>query len=180
MPVLTTMTKEEFEDFYDTHFRVVEWHARCILSDDIESIGIADFAMWYAFCHPNKFRDMSRTAIDAYLVKIARTRSYNELRTHSHHAHVDISEVENTVHDVSGENVERLVEVGELKESVKRYVCLLPKIYRDTLILRITKEMTVGEIAKAQGIPFNTAKTRCRRGMKMLKGYMITLGYDEL
>ena len=178
--MLTTMTKDEFASFYDTYFGIAERFARGILRDEIESLGVADFAMWYAFCHPDKFRDVPRPAIEAYLFKIALTRSYNELRGRRYNNCVDLSVIENTAAEASDENVERQVEIKDFRDAVERFVRSLPDIYRDTLTLKIAKEMSVSEIAEALSIPFDTAKTRCRRGMKTLKGYMIARGYNEL
>ena len=175
----TTMTDDEFISFYDTYFRVAERFARHIMRDAIESIGVADFAMWYAYCHPDKFRDVPRAAVESYLVRIALTRSYNELRYRRRNACIDISAIENTVHEASDENVERQVEMRDFRDSVERFVGSMPDIYRDTLTLKIVKEMSVGEIAKALGIPFDTAKTRCRRGMSLLEGFVRSRGYGS-
>ena len=175
-----TMTTEEFTSFYDTYFRVAKRFARYVLRDELDALSVADFAMWYAFCHPDKFRDVPRPAIESYLFKIAMTRSYNELRGRRYNNCVDLSVIENTATEASDENVERQVEIKDFRDAVERFVRSLPDIYRDTLTLKIAKEMSVSEIAEALGIPFDTAKTRCRRGMKTLKGYMIARGYNEL
>ena len=174
----TTMTDDEFISFYDTYFRVAERFARHIMRDAIESIGVADFAMWYAYCHPDKFRDVPRAAVESYLVRIALTRSYNELRHRRRNSCVDLSAIENTVYEVSDEDLEHQVEMRDFKDTVARFVVSMPDIYRDALTLRILKEMSVSEIAKALGIPFGTAKTRCRRGMNLLKVFVKSRGYS--
>ena len=174
------MSLEEFAVLYDANFALVKSVAAYILGDDRDSVAVADLTMCYAFCHPDKFRNMACSAATAYLVKIARTRSYDELRTRCCHRYTEISDIEDTPYVISGESIERIVEIKEFKEAVKRHILAMPAIYRDTLTLKIALEMSLPEIAATLGIPIDTTKTRCRRGMALLKGFLVAKGYNSL
>ncbi len=174
------MKLDEFTVFYDAYFSTVRGVAEYILGDERESISIADLTLWYAFCHPDKFLGMADSAVKAYLVRMARTRSYDELRRRHRNCYTDISLIENTPYEASDESVEKLVEIRDFWDTVHRCVSAMPEIYRDTLILKITKGMTLTEVAQTLGIPFDTAKTRCRRGIALLKRAVRLRGYSSL
>ena len=171
------MPREEFTLFYNAYFDRVRYAAAVILGDERDSLAIADIAMFYAFCHPDKFRRMTPVAVEAYLLNIARTRSYDELRCRARNCHTDISKIENTPYAASDESVERLVEIKDIRDAVERCIRAMPDIYRDTLTLKIAKGLTLVEVAAALDIPINTAKTRLRRGMLLLGGFIRARGY---
>ena len=174
------MDCDEFASFYDEYFGLVSRIALSILGDERESVSVADLTMWYAFSHPDKLRGMPTCAAEAYLIKVVRARSYDVLRHRARKQYTDISKIENSAYEVSDESVERTVELKDLCDSVKRCILSMPDIYRDVLTLRIADEMRISEIAATLDIPLDTAKSRCRRGMAILKRYMSARGYGDL
>ena len=174
------MQRDEFALFYNSYFNCVRRAAGFILGDERDSLAVVDITMCYAFCHPDKFRKLTRAATETYLLKIARTRSYDELRCRFRHRYTDISEIENTPYEAGDESIERLVEIRDFRDAVKRCVLSMPDIYREALTMKLAGGMTINEIAMSLGIPFETAKTRCRRGMALLKGVILAGGYGSL
>ena len=177
---LTTMVEDEFSSFYNAHFKRVKRSALSILGDDMDSLGVTDVAMWYAFCNPEKFREMSYVDAEAYLLKIVRSRSYDELRARRRHSYVDIALIDNTTCQLGREEVEREIELSDFIDAMERCVRSMPDAYRDTLFLRFIEEMTLPQIAEVLGVPFNTVKTRYRRGIQMLRKFVTDKGYDTL
>ena len=174
------MEQEEFSKFYDTHNAFVAHIACCILRDERDALDVADQAMWYAFCNPDKFRKMPIGAVRSYLADIARTRSLDMIRRARRNSYTDITDVLDTLYDVSYENAERAVEMKEFKYTVERCMSSMSDIYRDTLVLRIVNEMTFKEISVRLGVPIDTVKSRWRRGLVMIERVVRSRGYGSL
>ena len=174
------MEYEEFVSFYERYFSLLNRVAFGILGDERDSISVANLAMWYACSHPDKICGMPSGALDAYILKVVRTKSYDELRRRQRHSYTDITQIENTAYEASDEDPERIAEMNDFREAVNRCVLKMPDIYRDVLTLKIVNGMTLSEISAALGIPPDTAKTRCRRGLDILRRYLVANGYDGL
>jgi RNA polymerase sigma factor (sigma-70 family) len=63
-----------------------------------------------------------------------------------------------------------LLEKLELHRTVAGEVARLEEPYRSTIILRFFEDLGVAEIARRQGIPLDTVKTRLRRALAELRG----------
>lgn len=174
------MGQEEFAEFYDTHNGFVARVACCILGNERDALDVADQAMWYAFCNPDKFRGAPICAVRSYLAGMARTRSLDMIRRARRNGYTDITNVLDTLYDVSDENVEQTVEMKDFRDAVERCVRSMPDIYRDTLALRIMNEMTFKEISVRLGIPIDTVKSRWRRGIVMIERVVRSRGYGSL
>ena len=174
------MEQEEFAEFYDTHNGFVARIACCILGNERDALDVADQAMWYAFCNPEKFRGAPICAVRSYLAGMARTRSLDMIRRARRNDYTDITNVLDTLYDVSDENVEQAVEMKDFRDAVERCVRSMPDIYRDTLALRIMNEMTFKEISVRLGIPIDTVKSRWRRGIVMIERVVRSRGYGSL
>ena len=166
--------------FYDTHNDFVARVACCILGNERDALDVADQAMWYAFCNPEKFRGAPICAVRSYLAGMARTRSLDMIRRARRNGYTDITNVLDTLYDVSDENVEQAVEMKDFRDAVERCVRSMPDIYRDTLALRIAKGMTFKEISVRLGIPIDTVKSRWRRGIVMIERVVRSRGYGSL
>lgn len=174
------MEQEEFLKFYDTHNGFVARIACCILGNERDALDVADQAMWYAFCNPDKFRGAPICAVRSYLAGMARARSFDMIRRARRNGYTDITNVLDTLYDVSDENVEQTVEMKDFRDAVERCVRSMPDIYRDTLALRIMNEMTFKEISVRLGIPIDTVKSRWRRGIVMIERAVRSQGYSSL
>ena len=174
------MEREEFLDFYNTYNDFVVHIAGRILGDERDAVDVADQAMWYAFCHPDKFRGMPICAVRSYLAGMARTRSLDMIRRARRNSYTDITNVLDTLYDVSDENVERAVEMKDFKDTVERCIRLMSDTYRDTFVLRIAEGMTIKEVSKKLGVPVDTVKSRWRRGMVIIEKSVRSRGFNSL
>lgn len=174
------MEQEEFAEFYDTHNGFVARIACCILGNERDALDVTDQAMWYAFCHPDKFRGMPICAVRSYLAGMARARSFDMIRHARRSDYTDITSILDTLYDASDENVEWAVEMNDLKDTVERCLRSMSDVYRDTFVLRIAKGMTFKEVAIELGVPIDTVKSRWRRGLVMIERVVRSRGYGSL
>lgn len=63
----------------------------------------------------------------------------------------------------------QLVEEASLSRELAGIVLQLDEPYRTTLLLRYFREMSVDDVARAQGLPRETVRTRQRRGLEILR-----------
>jgi RNA polymerase sigma-70 factor (ECF subfamily) len=64
---------------------------------------------------------------------------------------------------------EKVLERVELHAQIVGAVLKLSEPYRSTVLLHFFEEMSLGEIAREQGVPLNTVKTRLRRALDQLR-----------
>ena len=64
---------------------------------------------------------------------------------------------------------DKVFEASENEAVVRQAILWLPPIYRMVILLRYNDELSVEEIAQTLGIPANTAKTRLRRAVAMMR-----------
>lgn len=62
-----------------------------------------------------------------------------------------------------------LVEQVEIERLVAKEVLRLPEPYRTTLLLRFHEEVTPQELARDQGVPAGTVRSRLKRGLDLLR-----------
>ncbi len=177
MQLSECMAQNEFADFYDTHIDFVMRAAYVVFEDERDSLGVADLVMWYAFCHPDKFRGMPIGAVRSYLAAITRTRSIDVVRRDRRNRHTDISNIVNTHYEASDENIERSLEIKALADAVEGCVRSMSKTYRDTFVLKITQGMTLKEVSEKLGVPIDTVKSRWRRGLVIIERSIRSCGY---
>jgi len=71
--------------------------------------------------------------------------------------------------ECAGATPEEAIERAELRRQLIGVVMELREPYRSTIVLRFFEDMRLQQIARAQGIPVNTVKTRLCRGLGFLK-----------
>ena len=174
------MDNDEFAEFYSLHISFVKRTAYYILRDERDALDVADLTMWYAFCNPEKFRCMPFASVEAYLGCVARARSLDLIRHRCRNRCIDIAYITDTPYEVSDESVERLVEIGDFRDIVERCIRSMSDIYRDTFILKVSKGMTLKEVAESLDIPLETAKSRWRRGLAIIEKSVRASGFNSL
>lgn len=167
--ICTRMQEDEFLDFYNMYSAVVTRLAGYLLGDEREALGVTDNTMWYAFCHPEKFRGRDETSVVAYLLKIARARSIDLIRHNSRTSCDFIDTFEYLSYESWRESVEGCIESCELSSVIGRCIGTMSDIYRETVLLRLFDGMTLPEISERLHIPLDTAKSRWRRGRMILR-----------
>ncbi len=65
---------------------------------------------------------------------------------------------------------------GEEQEKIQAALARMPAAYREVLLLRFQEELQLDEIAKLQGTPISTVKSRLYRGLEELKRQMAGAG----
>jgi len=58
---------------------------------------------------------------------------------------------------------------GEEQEKIQASLARMPAAYREVLLLRVQEELQLDEIARVQGTPISTVKSRLYRGLNELK-----------
>lgn len=61
------------------------------------------------------------------------------------------------------------LERAELRRQVVEAVTDLREPYRSTIVLRFFEDLTLEDVARSQGVPLNTVKTRVARGLSLLR-----------
>jgi RNA polymerase sigma-70 factor (ECF subfamily) len=61
---------------------------------------------------------------------------------------------------------------AESRQQVQASLAQLPVAYREVLLLRFQEEMQLDEIARIQGTPISTVKSRLYRGLEALRGLL--------
>jgi RNA polymerase sigma-70 factor (ECF subfamily) len=61
---------------------------------------------------------------------------------------------------------------AESRQHVQASLAQLPVAYREVLLLRFQEEMQLDEIARIQGTPISTVKSRLYRGLEALRGLL--------
>ncbi len=169
MDVCACMQEDEFLDFYNTYSGAVARAAIRFLGDEGEALCVTDSTMWYAFCHPEKFRGREHSSVASYLLRIVYTASIDHIRRRSRITVVDDDVLDCIEYSADRESIEGCIESDELRDIINKCVGSMPEVYRETVLMRLFDGMTVREISERLSIPLDTAKTRWRRGRVMLR-----------
>jgi RNA polymerase sigma-70 factor, ECF subfamily len=78
--------------------------------------------------------------------------------------------------DQRGESPLQQVLQSEEHDAIQASLGRLPVAYREVLLLRFQEELQLDEIARVQGTPISTVKSRLYRGLEELKRLMLTEG----
>lgn len=174
MEICARMQEDEFLDFYNTYSGAVTRVAIRFLGDEGEALCVTDSTMWYAFCHPDKFRGMDRATVKSYLLRIVYTTSINHIRRRSRIIVLDDDVLDCIGHSADRESIEGCIESDELRDIINKCVDSMPEVYRETVLMRLFGGMTLVEISQRLSIPLDTAKSRWRRGRIMLRESICT------
>ncbi len=101
----------------------------------------------------------------AWLATVLRNRMRNRVRDEAKRLQKETE----AVRDDEVEPPDRAVARAELVERLGRLVLALPEPYRSTIVLRFFEDLPPRLVAKRQGVPVETVRTRTRRALKTLE-----------
>ncbi len=133
------------------------------------------------------YQSLARARLDSplkpWIYQIARNKCIDLWRKRrtislSHDDPDDDSEGEGGERDVADPAPlpEEIAERADLQAVLRRTINALPVNYRIAVTLRYVNELSFAEIAKAMGVPENTAKTYFQRAKKLLREQLAELG----
>lgn len=102
-----------------------------------------------------------------FLATIARRLALRRIRATSRREKRERAVVDAQSNEVP--STDELVAEAEVQQTVVRTLLELEEPYRTTLLLKFFRELSVAEIATAQGIPAATVDTRLRRGLERMR-----------
>lgn len=155
--------RDAFAEFYDRHsprvFRLLlKW-----LGGRDEAQDVLQDVFWQVWCSASRY-DAQRSPPEAWLFLLARSRGTDFLRQHRPECGLIRGLEPASANDPSWQ-----IEQDELNEQVRHALAHLPEEQRSAIILTFYEGLTHEAVARYQGIPLGTAKTRIRLGMERLR-----------
>jgi RNA polymerase sigma-70 factor (ECF subfamily) len=155
--------KQAFAQFYDRHSPrvyglLVKWlGARTDAEDVLQEV------FWQVWCGAGQY-DVRRSPPEAWLFLLPRSRGTDYLRRHRPEAVLP-----NSVELAQLNDPSLVLEREELTGQVRQALTCLPEEQRSAIVLTFYAGLTNEQVARYQGIPLGTAKTRIRLGMERLR-----------
>lgn len=145
--------------------------ALAILRDPVLGEDIAQEAFLRAWKHGATY-DPRRGTVAAWLLRITRNLAIDALRLRR--AEVTDPDVLAAMAPPSGASVEDAAVTSETAAAVRRAMGSLPEEQSRALMLAAFYGRTAEEIARSEGIPLGTAKTRIRLGLRRVRALLTT------
>jgi len=149
----------------DAAFNLARWLAH----SPAEAEDIVQDAMLRAFRGFNGFRGGD---VRPWLLSIVRNCCRNANAETRRHAHIPLPDEDWNAIAINDANPEMLAVQTSERRKVDEAIALLPKEFREVLILREIEEMSYREIAEVTGAPIGTVMSRLARARRMLKEKM--------
>jgi RNA polymerase sigma-70 factor (ECF subfamily) len=155
--------KDAFAAFYDRHAPVVLGLLRRLLHQPGDADDVLQETFWQVWRQASTF-DPARGAALGWVLMIARSRALDHLRRQRATAALgDASE------PLSFAEAAAALERDEASAHLRAALACLPDEQRSALRLAFYGGLTHAEVARRQGIPLGTAKTRIRLAMCRLR-----------
>lgn len=172
---ILTGERELFYDLIRPHERAAFMTAFSVLKSEADAEEIVQEATLKAYRALGDFRGDSK--FSTWLIKIVLNEARMKLRRTKAEAEVPL---ENFVNDTEGDYTPAILtdwreipsealERKELREALQQAVDQLPQMYREVLILRDVRELTVAETAQLLGINDGLVKIRLLRARLRLQ-----------
>jgi RNA polymerase sigma-70 factor (ECF subfamily) len=152
---------EAFEAIYDRFHRLVYGVALRILADPTSAEDVTQAVFLKLWSSPASFRDGN---FPAWLVRVARNRALDLVRTRAAHPQVDLPDSmpeQDALEDTAFANLNG--------ESVRRALGQLAEHERTLIELGFFGGLTHQELAARTGTPLGTVKTRIRSALRKLR-----------
>ena len=152
---------DAFEALYDAYHRLVYGVAYRVLGDAAGAEDVTQAVFLKVWSAPELFRGGN---VPAWLVRIARNRALDVVRSRSSHAETELPEAlpeTETIEDVAFARLD----AGKVRLALAE----LPDDQRTPIELGFFGGITHEEIARRTGIPLGTIKTRIRSGLRKLR-----------
>ena len=167
--------KEAFYELIRAHEKSVYLTALSVLQNSSDAEEVSQDAMLKAFHHLADFRGESR--FGTWLIKITLNEARMRLRKQHRHMWESIegqseedesdyvSEEFGDWREIPSEALER----KEIREVISNAVAALPEIYREVLVLRDIRQLSVAETAEVLSVRKEVVKTRLVRARLRLR-----------
>lgn len=164
--------------FYDRHFGLVAGYCRTLIQDR----GVAEEAIQDTFLqvwHLAERFDGDRSRVTTWLFVLARSRCLDRLRRIGRQTSMESLKADREVdtgapgqvaHETDPTGTEVLGRMD--RDTVRSLLFSLPDEQRIALQAAYLLGWTADRIAKTQGVPLGTVKTRIRLGLRRLRGLM--------
>lgn len=158
------MDKGEFERLYDSHSALVYGVALRILTDPAAAEDVTQAVFLKLWSQPESFRGGN---LPGWLVRVARNRALDVLRSRAAHPEVEISTdmpENDALEDTAFKNMNCQI--------VRNAMAQLPETERTLIQLGFFGGLTHQELARRTGAPLGTVKTRIRAGLRKLRAML--------
>jgi RNA polymerase sigma-70 factor (ECF subfamily) len=152
---------DAFETLYDAYHRLAYGVALRVLGNAAAAEDVTQAVFLKVWSSPELFRGGN---FPAWLVRIARNRSLDLLRSRTAHAEAELPEAlpeDETIEDVAFARLDA--------RKVREALAELPDEQRTPIELGFFGGITHDEIARRSGVPLGTVKTRIRSGLRKLR-----------
>jgi RNA polymerase sigma-70 factor, ECF subfamily len=152
---------DAFEALYDSHHRIVYGVALRMLGDAAGAEDVTQSVFFKVWNSPDLFHGGN---FAAWIVRVARNRSLDVLRTRSVRNESELPEAlpeTQAIEDTAFARIDAALVRGALAS--------LPAEQREPIELGFFSGITHDEIARRSGIPLGTIKTRIRSGLRKLR-----------
>jgi RNA polymerase sigma-70 factor (ECF subfamily) len=159
------------EVLYDRYSRVVYSFALRIVGDPQIAEELLQEVFFRAWQQGGSFR-ASRGSFVTWLLSITHNMAIDEVRRRRRRPQKsDNDDPETALAGVpdTGQDVEEVVWLGSLRETIEAALATLPPAQREAVELAYFSGLTQREIAERLGEPLGTIKTRMRLGMQKLR-----------
>ena len=166
---------EAFYELIRPHERSVYMTAFSVLRNSAEAEDVAQESMLKSFRHLSKFRGEAKFA--TWLLRI----TMNEARMRLRKQHRELYDAVGLRHEDDEAEYEPIefgdwreipseaLERKEIREILHKALASLPEIYREVIVLRDVRQLSVAETAEVLGIGEGTVKTRLVRARLQLR-----------
>lgn len=155
--------RDAFAEFYDRHSPRVYRLLLKWLGGHAEAEDVLQEVFWQVWCKAKQY-DIQRSPPEAWLFLLARSRGTDSLRHQRPQAVLPTELMKANSSDPC-----QLIEKEELIGQVRDALAHLPPEQRSVIVLTFYAGLTNEQVARYQGIPLGTAKTRIRLGMERLR-----------
>ncbi len=146
-----------------------------MVGSEVDAEEVLERTFWYVWQHSASF-DRSRGTMEAWLLRIARSRALECLRARKRSKEDPWSTVP-TATEFASDTLDPYAacEATERAEIVRRAIDQLPEEQREVVLLAYFSGFSQSEIARCTGHPLGTIKTRARLALRKLRDHLFCL-----
>jgi RNA polymerase sigma-70 factor (ECF subfamily) len=170
---------DAYARFYDRYARTVFNLLLRIIRDAPMAEELLQDTFWQIWQKADQFA--GRGAAAAWLMRIARNRALDHLRSRRRHVQAYEATLEHLDHVASTprQTTEQAVEQGWLQQDIAAALSQLPNEQRACLELAYFEGLSQTEIAAHTHLPVGTIKTRLRIGRDKVERRLRAFGYND-
>ncbi len=162
------MSAWNFDAAYKAYSRMVYWAAYGIVKNDADAMDVSQDTFLRSLRHEKKLASMSEQQQKAWLYRVAVNLCMDKKRRQKREVPVE----DDAFFESGISDEEALPELAALNAEqraiLKKAVCDLPEIYRQTVTLHYFSELPYEQIAALMGVSEGTVKSRMSRARARL------------